>query len=505
VQGIQNIVRRDITATAVVVTAVLFFLLNLLCTPLLNSGDDSFLMYNLGGGFTGSPTDLLHYRHVWHHWIAAPVKYLFGQFPGLNWYSLVLVLLHFLGMIGIAKVFFKRLGWLQALIIFLLLFISIESKFLLSLNLTSTAFIASVGALFYMLDQMRGPRIKWLKFVPSILLLFVAGLLRFHVCALTIVLFCGIAACLKLTRRRFGIFAGAGIGMVLLLMLAFNFHDNYYRRMIPGWEKQEAFRAAYFNLSNHPLRTDRSIFSDPEQQQRFNAGLFLDSTEFNVASLRKAGNEMVRQRWMNQRDDWQSLYWIAIESRLYIAILLLVLLVLFAGGKKNLIRRWGMTLIPIVLVFAGLFVFMKVTWIICIALALVAACVPVLLVDESGLKINNRAAKTAVGVLAGCLFVWSIYSVAKVEKQNRHRREIFICAFEKLKASPDTLFVSTSDRFPIHLFYVWDVPKNYPAFNLLYRDRLLNPVPIVWPSIPVNEIFTNRTDVIMVRGNGCDQ
>ena len=54
-----------------------FLMVNVFLFPLFNSGDDVFLMYTLAGGYGETPTNLLHYNHVWHPILGWVVKTLF--------------------------------------------------------------------------------------------------------------------------------------------------------------------------------------------------------------------------------------------------------------------------------------------------------------------------------------------------------------------------------------------------------------------------------------------
>src|ERR1700730_5022605 len=85
----------------------LFFLILFVGSPIYNSGDDVYLLYLLDGGFGGGPTNLLHYSSGLHPWLGWVIKTLFTMVPGINWYSVLLYLLHFISCWILLRILFS--------------------------------------------------------------------------------------------------------------------------------------------------------------------------------------------------------------------------------------------------------------------------------------------------------------------------------------------------------------------------------------------------------------
>src|SRR6188474_3356665 len=109
--------------------------------PILNSGDDVFLMYTLAGGYGEAPTNLLHYNHVWQPAVGWVLKSLFEISPGFNWYTVFLLCVQMMGCIAMLYVLLNRFKVYTALLIYLVFFFFIEARILLSLNFSSSAWV----------------------------------------------------------------------------------------------------------------------------------------------------------------------------------------------------------------------------------------------------------------------------------------------------------------------------------------------------------------------------
>ena len=90
----MNLIRQHPVISALLINIILFSGLFAFAFPIYNSGDDVFLLYTLSGGFGQPPTELLHYQYGMHPYLGLLLKNLFIQYPGFNWYSLLLSLSH---------------------------------------------------------------------------------------------------------------------------------------------------------------------------------------------------------------------------------------------------------------------------------------------------------------------------------------------------------------------------------------------------------------------------
>ena len=87
--------------------------------------------------------------------------------------------------------------------------------------------------------------------IAGILLLFFAGLLRFHITVLAMIVFS--AFVFSSLAKKYSSSMALMSGTVILLILLYHGQRNFYIRNIPGWSQQERYRQALFFASNRPV------------------------------------------------------------------------------------------------------------------------------------------------------------------------------------------------------------------------------------------------------------
>jgi hypothetical protein len=66
-----------------------------------------------------------------------------------------------------------------------------------------------------------------------------------------------------------------------------------------------------------------------------------------------------------------------------------------------------------------------------------------------------------------------VIRVDKEDKLNITNKQRFLCAMGELNRDRNKLFVSTENSLPINYFDIWYLPSDYPASNVLYKERML--------------------------------
>lgn len=454
---------------------MLFFtiLLNLLTVPLLNSGDDTYCLYTLAGGYGEAPTHLVQYKKLWNPVLGRVVSSLFGMAPGVNWYTVLLLLLHFAGCSFILYTLIRRLGLASAFFFFLGFFIFIEARQLLSLTLTGTAITASMGGLCLLLHQFAQQKIKSTGSVSAFLLLVLAGMLREQVAWLQIALFGSIAIVL-LPGREWWRYVMTMLLAVVLLWGFFKIQVMENKKKVPGWTQQEQFRQALFHAYNRQLVNvpPPGTFADSTEQQLFYAGFLYDTSRFNNEHLKAIGEKITRSRSLLNPQDRYGLYWFFVEMRVYLLLFAITIILLLSAGLSGALQKWCLPLSAYLGVHVILFLWMKITMPLHLGLLGFLWIALAMLIRSGPLSLNRR--KQWLGlVLFAVASGWMLVRLYKENEENKERRATFLCAMAQLKQHPDRLFVATDDTFPINYFYIWDTPANYPASNLVYKDRLI--------------------------------
>jgi hypothetical protein len=455
---------------AIGATFFLFFIVNYIGTPLLNSGDDFFQMYVLAGGYGDPPSNLLHYNWGWHYWLGALVKGLFEIFPGINWHTILLVLLHLAGCIVIFYVFLRKFVFKYAILLFGLFFFFIEIRFLLSLSFTNTAIVAACGGLTLLIQQYQEEKIYISNIVASILLILLAGLLRQHVLWMTAFVFMA-PSILLLKRRRAIQYAAIVTILIIILFFANILHKNYYRNHIPGWDRHEKLREAVFIMFNRaPNKTIQwqQVFKDSTEKELFDHGLYYDTTLFPINRTKEIAIKLVRQRWMDESEDWQALKWSFIESRIYVALLFPLLLLFWLQSRRRHFFKTLLLLLPVLCIYGYLFIFLKLNFSLFIGLWMMSFLSVALLLEQEFFSHLSRNVRLFFMLMILLLSGWMMLRHYKFNAVNIANYKKFSTYFTELKQHKDKLFISTDYDFPGDYFYIWDTPQQWPLANYLY-------------------------------------
>lgn len=472
---LQKWVNRYTWASACCITVCLFLLFTIIATPLLNSGDDTFFMYTLGGGYGETPTDLTQYNYGWNFLLGAFTKRLFILLPGVNWYTIILLLFHGAGCVAFLYVLLKRNTLFTALFFFLISFFFFETRQLLLLNYTGASFVAGAGASVLLLDQLWKRKMVYSNTILAIFLLLLAGMLRLQIVWLVILLFGSVAITLlnKQQLLRWGLTMLLVIGALWGLN---KLHEKYYSNNIQGWEQQERFRQALFYSYNRELVKElpAGIFKDSTEQELFFAGFLYDSVRFNTERVTAISKQITRNRSLGNKDDRNGLYWFFIEMRVYLLLFAAVLILLLVQQKYLPVRKWLLAFLTVLLIHSYLFIFLKITMAIHLGiLFFLWMALAMQLTKDDRLFTGNKKLTVPLTLVVVLLFSWMGIRLWKENNLNKERYQRFLCAVGELNSQPDKLFVATDDAFPLNYFYIWNTPRQYPAANLLYKDRLI--------------------------------
>lgn len=343
--------------TAFVINLLLFVAVNIFLLPIFNSGDDVFLMYTLSGGFGDAPTNLLHYDHIWHPGLGWLIKSLYEKLPGLNWYGFILMLLQLKACTVFLYLLFKKFRTGSALLLYLVFFCFIETRILLSLNFTTTAWMIAAAGFVLLLEGTRKQK-NIFYIISGFVLIMLAGLLRIHVLIAVGILL--IPALFIYARKEFITWTAViAIATGLLFLLNIQ-HKNYYKENIPGWEKQEEYRQALFKLGNtseNAVTLNKIDYTDNTELAFYKARFFVDTGFISITKLKQLGKALKNESHFSLKDSFGGLYWLFMELRVYLILFAVCIFLLWhAGILKIFFRHW---LIPF-FICAGAYFFLSV-------------------------------------------------------------------------------------------------------------------------------------------------
>ncbi|MBL0153841.1 MAG: hypothetical protein IPP93_10245 [Chitinophagaceae bacterium] len=468
---------------AVIVNIMLFALFYLFATPLLNSGDDAYFMYTLSGGYGEAPTSLLHYDYGWHYWLGSVVKQCFILEPGFNWYSFILNLFHFSGCASILFVLRRRMPLFKALLFFVIFFLLIETRMLLSLSYTGAAWVMGAGGALLMIEGFRGSTVqgsmvKWLLgpggfLMKGMILIILAGMLRYQMMEMVILLSLPLGYML-LSRKAFFKLAALMLVAVVVVVGLFKIHEAHYRKHIAGWDQQEKFRQALFIAYNKSIKPakQQTVFYDSLERNLFNAGFLYDSTRFTPERVATITKQITRNRYFDLKEDRIKLYWVLRSFEFYFLLIVMVLALWIWQGYKTQAKRWLYYFLFVLAVYLLLYVFLKITHPVYMGLMMMLWLQLALQSPEEEQTIKyKRLPLIYLPIMIVALF--GAKAAWQENSNNIIRKKYFYCAMENLNRYPDRLYVATDDNFPLGWIGLWDDPKEYPVYNLIYKDRLI--------------------------------
>ncbi|MGB8192032.1 MAG: hypothetical protein WCF67_08940 [Chitinophagaceae bacterium] len=467
----MNYLRQHSLLSAILINLVLFGCVLLFGFPVFNSGDDAYLLYLLGGGFGQAPTELLHYHYGMHPYVGLLIKNAFVYFPGFNWYSFFLYALHFIACSAMLAASIRK-HQLTSGIGYYLLFFIIEVFFLLQPSFTNTALVTAIAGcllLYAGLTDETKPRqlILW-----GCVLLIGAALLRLHMLAPPLLLSAPflIASLTKKKIRPLLLFAS--VTSVIILLLVF-LQQQYYTQRIPGWQQEESYRQAIIDHYNKPKKKINDIPAAFRTQAHFLERGVLWDTAFLSQQQVAATTRAMQIKTAASQDDFRArLFWLMMESRM--GILLIIMMILWRSA--SLIKREKYAMLGSALIFIALctvlILFRKLPGYIVTGgmLQLLA------FLSLSGRKPQQYAAPIP-WVLTGAsaiLLIWGVIRLNKLNQHNKQQYEFWQCAYAQVASHTNKLLIVADDKFPVDYFYVWHVPKRYPLPNLLTKDHFLN-------------------------------
>lgn len=458
------------------IVLVSFLLVNIFLFPLFNSGDDVFLMYTLAGGYGDAPTNLVHYNHIWHPALGWIVKTLYKLYLNINWYAILLLVLQVIGFSAILYVLFRKFQWRSALMLFLVLFFFFEVRILLSLNFSSTSWVLGTAGLFLLMDTVRRDTARVNLFVAC-LLLMLAGLLRLQIFIAVTFLF--LPCFLIYARKAYKKWIPALLGVSCMLFLLNLQHQHYYKLHISGWEKQEEFRQSLFYAYNRPLDKTKplsEIFIDSTEAAFYYNNFFFDTTVISSERVKQIGKSLVRNRNFSISEDYEILYWLFIEIRVYLLLFFICLFIIWQMGLlKRVLKLFLLPALFLIVVYLSLVLTMKMTEAIHLGMLIILSLYFILALSE--VKLNFTPVPSFFFISSLLLLLplfWIGIRIMKKDKDNRKRHELFLFIMPEIKKNSDKLFIATDDTTPLSFFYIWDSPSKYALYNFIYKDRIIH-------------------------------
>ncbi|PVD50540.1 hypothetical protein DC498_19125 [Terrimonas sp.] len=441
--------------------AFFFFLFFLFLKPLYSSGDDVFCLYFLSGGFGFAPTEIVNYNHALNPILTLPVKYLFVLAPNINWYTLLLIIFHFIATTIIFVQITNQISYWKSVLAYIAIFCVVEGQFLINLSFSNTSIVLTWAALILGLTIIH-EQAPIRKYILCIAMFVFASLFRIHTMFPFIVIIIPFFF-LNKNIHFYRIFGLALITTTIVFSLN-RWHQYYYERNIPGWIGKEQYQQSLYKYYNK-----EGLYNVNVQKWKIEAELIKYSIHFdsNFLSLEKLNKMYVdlnaESTFSDSFFDFNSIKWLLINNRIYFFAFILFLI--YVRNK----RLQVVSLLSFVLLCGGivfLLLNMKLpAYIIPGAVAVI--CFSIFLTNSNDWTGLSPLRKLVQTLLILFLIFWGCVRLCKVSLDNEQKNNQFKNAFNEIAKHRSTLFLVQDFGFPFDYFSVFDVPSKYPLNNIV--------------------------------------
>lgn len=449
------------------INLILFITIAACFNPIYNTNEDVYILYLLSGGFGTPPTELLHYNYEMHPYLNLFIKNLFVLSPDVNWYSVVLLLCHYVASCIILFEIIKRGRNIYAILCYSSLFIIFEAKFLLNTNHTNTAIILTCSAFILLFTGNTKTRRGITAIVAAIMIVLLASFFRL----LVIIPLAGMSLPFLVSKApgaKLAVLTTTLLTTAILIILFNQLHQSYYRAASPSWQQEENYRQLIYSFYNHH-RLNQPTITDQEWDTEINIlthGSPIDTnfiSSYKLVEMRKdLLNKKVYTVNSTNKKNW---FWI--NNRIYFLVILLFLLLSLQSKKLFLVAS-----ISFILIVTGLYIlsvhakspeYLKISTLYLFTLFVLLSLQEVNLVTSFPLIASGML----LLLIVGCIQLY------KLNKKNTRGIQQFRLSSSEIINHKGKLFVLTADNFPLQNFYIFDVPRKFQLPNFLGGEHFL--------------------------------
>jgi hypothetical protein len=461
--------RREAFCLAVLANILLFIIVILAGFPVYHSGDDVNIAWILGDGFGAGASHCLPFLHNQHYWIAAPLQWLFRQFPGVNWFSWSMIFTEFASMTAIYFVLLRMQRWQTATIHFLVLFMVYGSFLLFYLHNSSASATAITAAL--LLTWYAFSKAKDYRTLLAAALFFMAGsLFRLHVVFPLLVVAAPFFLLLTGFKKKW-MAAAFLTGCLLVAFLCFWLQQLHYTSTCANWQPEENYRQAKYSNINYYRNTNTPALNNYRQQIALLDALVLPDTSFvpaaDLQTIAQHSRTLMPAGKFFSADTWS---WTLINNRLFVIAAIFALF--FSGGNGMRLISTILSFLAVLAILIYLQVAMKLPEFMIPSLFLTFYCFTAISPDHA--YPSTLGWKRITLLAAAILIAWGAVRTWKTGRHNRSSFAAFQQVHEELAAHPDKLFITTGDNAPFFYVHVFARPKDYSFRNILFTDQPLS-------------------------------
>lgn len=451
-------------SSAIILFTFLFF------TVVYSSIEDTHIMYILSGGYGTEPSELLHYNFGWHPILGIVLKSLYSDFPEHNWYTILLVLIEWVGISSIVYVALCYFRIREVVIIILILYSLVLSRMIIGLNMSSACWVLSISSVF-MIHSFLFTNKSWAHYIIPVISLMAAGLLRLHIAFLVLIL----SFPSLFYYKRFWVKS-----LILSCSFFISFfcikitQEQYYSTHIKGWKSQEAIRQSFIYVFNRPKRRiddTMAIFRNRLEMLSYNQRFLSDaSAVFDIKRLTEIGGQLTRVRNFGYKVDWLIYFSQVNKWKLHLLFCVFMIGAIPRIKRREFLFNWLPFLFPLLCFYAYLIHFIKLKEHIELGVLCLALLSALYSLYISGVKF--RFPQFTYIKLAVPLFLIFI-GLSHLNTGNRNGVNRFKCASKEIISHPDLLFYDMHNDVPFEFFPVEYTHIDFPFYNLIGQTAMI--------------------------------
>lgn len=245
---VYNFLTTNIFLLSLGINIILFSIFFIFVHPAFGSNDDIAMMTFASGLYSGAPSEYLIYINVL---MGMLMKFLYINFPQLNWYPILFYLFHFASMVAILYVVLRHHVSVTNIVLYLLFFVFMEVYLMSYLQFTTTAFVAGTGGLLLLLTFHKDKSNKaWLAMIIGIVLLFISSLIRINSFYLLLVLAIPVVTLISIFTRSAKLLLL--VVLALMLVITANQYNDYYYQQSPQWSYYQQYNKLRQYITDYP-------------------------------------------------------------------------------------------------------------------------------------------------------------------------------------------------------------------------------------------------------------
>lgn len=448
---------------ALAANVVCFGLLLVFTKPLYGGTDDVYCLYLLSGGFGFKPSELICYNYALHPAFTLILKHLFIITEQVNWYSVLLIFLHFIGCTSILNQMLRIKNWEWALVIYSVFFAVFESVVILHLTFTNTSIILALTALVHLICSLNGLISKYTGYALFLVFIVLAAFMRIH----SIIPFAVITIpflVLWISKKMASQLLLISVLGFILIVLSSHFREGYYEKMEQGWRQEEEYKQKLYLFYNNGAAFSHNVQKFANEFELIKYGLIIDT---NYLSSKKL---LEMKKIIDDEDrfspivfDTNIIRWAVINNRIFIIAWMLM----FFLAVKN--KRIFFTATCSFLLFGTIICFLSMHYKVPAYIIEGGFAIMFLLLifsvkwDERFSDFHNKISFT----IAACIIIWGVVRIYKIDRKNRAENFSFKMTYTEVAAHRDKLFIVTDMNFPFAYFSVWDLPQKFQLPNVI--------------------------------------